>query len=117
MINCQKRTTGEDEKIGKRIRLFRTLRNLAQADLAKVIGVTIQQVQKYESGHNRFTCAKLLKLCDFYKVSPLQFLTDTDVNLKDIVIDRNQSELIRTISEITDKSLVKALMRIVESIK
>jgi len=39
-----------DVMVGARIRIFRTHRGLSQSDLAGKIGVTFQQVQKYEKG-------------------------------------------------------------------
>lgn len=48
-----------DVHVGKRVKLRRTLLHISQEQLAGDIGVTFQQVQKYESGHNRISASRL----------------------------------------------------------
>jgi transcriptional regulator with XRE-family HTH domain len=48
-----------DIHVGGRIRALRRSRNLSQADLANVLGLTFQQVQKYERASNRVSASKL----------------------------------------------------------
>lgn len=48
-----KETTDADREVGLRIRSLRTRLNISQTTLGGVIGVTFQQVQKYELGINR----------------------------------------------------------------
>ena len=48
-----------DIHVGKRVKLRRTLLHISQELLASDIGVTFQQVQKYESGHNRVSASRL----------------------------------------------------------
>lgn len=48
-----------DQHIGKRIRERRTEIGLSQDALAKCLGVSFQQVQKYESGANRIAASRL----------------------------------------------------------
>jgi transcriptional regulator with XRE-family HTH domain len=49
-----------DETIGGNLRRFRNLRGLTQGELGDVIGVTFQQVYKYETGETPIGAAKLL---------------------------------------------------------
>jgi len=49
--------------IGKNIRIRRSLRGFSQSALAELLGITFQQVQKYEKGTNSVSPAKLLQLC------------------------------------------------------
>ena len=65
-----------DKQIGSRIRGFRAQRNLTQSDLAVALGVTFQQIQKYEKGTNRISGSRLVKLCAVLGVSPQQVLGD-----------------------------------------
>jgi transcriptional regulator with XRE-family HTH domain len=51
-----------DLYVGKRLRWRRRLLGLSQADLADLIGVRFQQIQKYEAAVNRLSAAKLWKL-------------------------------------------------------
>ncbi len=57
-----------DVELGKRLRFFREQNNFSQERLAREIGVVFQQVQKYEAGVNRISCARLLNisLVDFF---------------------------------------------------
>lgn len=48
-----------DVYIGQRIRIRRQLLGLSQEALAKKIGITFQQVQKYERGMNRIGASRL----------------------------------------------------------
>ncbi|MDR1477304.1 MAG: helix-turn-helix domain-containing protein [Rickettsiales bacterium] len=48
--------------IGARIKAVRLMRKMSQDDVAKSLGVTFQQLQKYESGANRIAADKLVTL-------------------------------------------------------
>ena len=52
-----------DVYIGAHIRKHRLARDLGQQPLAKKLGVTKQQLQKYETGENRVTAARLYEIC------------------------------------------------------
>ncbi len=51
-----------DRHVGSRIRLRRQLLNLSQEKLGEELGVTFQQVQKYERGTNRISASRLYEL-------------------------------------------------------
>jgi transcriptional regulator with XRE-family HTH domain len=51
-----------DIHVGKRIRMRRKILGLSQDDLGKAVGVTFQQVQKYERGTNRVGSSRLYEL-------------------------------------------------------
>src|ERR1700760_4341166 len=48
-----------DVLVGSRIRLLRKRRKMSQAELGKALGVTFQQIQKYENGKNRVGASRL----------------------------------------------------------
>lgn len=50
-----------DAGIGDRLRRVRESRNISQAALGRALGVSFQQVQKYETGKNRLSSARLLR--------------------------------------------------------
>jgi transcriptional regulator with XRE-family HTH domain/predicted XRE-type DNA-binding protein len=62
--------------IGRRIRRRRLFLNLTQAALAKSLGVTYQQLQKYEKGANRISQARLDDLANLLDVAPDYFLVE-----------------------------------------
>jgi transcriptional regulator with XRE-family HTH domain len=51
-----------DVQVGSRIRLLRQGAQMSQTDLAEQLGVTFQQVQKYEKGMNRIGAGRLTKI-------------------------------------------------------
>ena len=51
-----------DAYIGARVRMRRLMLNMSQEVLSGKLGVTFQQVQKYEKGLNRITASRLLQL-------------------------------------------------------
>lgn len=55
--------------IGARLRELRIKRRLSQAESGKPLRVTLQQMQKYESGDNRLRATQLHTLAKFYGVS------------------------------------------------
>jgi PAS domain S-box-containing protein len=55
---------GLDEQIGRRIRDRRRLLSLAQHDLATAMGISHQQLQKYEAGKNRISAARLWRCAE-----------------------------------------------------
>ena len=58
-----------DTMVGARIRVFRIHRKISQTDLAEQIGVTFQQVQKYERGINRVGASRLSRIATVLDVS------------------------------------------------
>lgn len=64
-----------ENNIANRIRLRRGLLGMSQSDLARALGITFQQVQKYERGSNRVSVGKMYRLADILDV-PLSFFFD-----------------------------------------
>jgi DNA-binding XRE family transcriptional regulator len=56
-------TTAIDAYIGIQMRKRRHALKMRQAQLAKTLGVTKQQIQKYETGQNRVSAARLYEIC------------------------------------------------------
>ena len=54
--------TAVDAHIGQRVQLRRVMLGLSQKDLARVCGVTFQQIQKYETAGNRISASRLFEL-------------------------------------------------------
>jgi len=61
-----------DVHVGSRVRLRRTLLGMSQEKLGEAIGLTFQQVQKYERGTNRIGASRLWELSAVLEV-PVQF--------------------------------------------
>jgi transcriptional regulator with XRE-family HTH domain len=65
-----------DAIIGKNIRLHRVAKRMSQEELGKYLGVTFQQIQKYEKGTNRVSASRLLTVATVLEV-PLLTLYGT----------------------------------------
>ncbi len=64
-----------DIHVGSRMKLRRTLMNMSQERLGEALGITFQQVQKYESGVNRISASRLFDLSRILDV-PISFFYD-----------------------------------------
>ncbi len=64
-----------DGHVGARVRLRRTMLGMSQEKLADALGITFQQVQKYERGTNRIGSSRLYELSKILDV-PMQFFFD-----------------------------------------
>lgn len=62
-----------NSRIGYKIREIRKKKNMSQEAVANIFNISYQQVQKYESGKNRISAARLILLLHFMKVSTREF--------------------------------------------
>ncbi|WP_343684899.1 helix-turn-helix transcriptional regulator [Asticcacaulis sp.] len=69
-----------DVHVGRRVRVRRKLVGLTQAGLGARLGLTFQQVQKYERGTNRVSASKLYETATALDVSIGFFFDDLEVN-------------------------------------
>jgi transcriptional regulator with XRE-family HTH domain len=67
-----------DVQVGARVRLRRKMLGLSQEELGELIGLTYQQVQKYEHGANRIGASRLHELSRVLDVPVTFFFDDTD---------------------------------------
>lgn len=67
-----------DVEIGRRIRQLRKARGLSQTALGEQVGVTFQQVQKYERGTNRISTSTLVRMARALSVPLAELLADFD---------------------------------------
>jgi len=68
-----------DIQVGHRIRILRQEQKISQTHLAEQLGVTFQQVQKYEKGANRVGAGRLTKIANILGV-PISRLLGSDEN-------------------------------------
>lgn len=76
MASATKAPTGVDRLIGEKIKARRRARSFSQSRLADAIGVTFQQIQKYENGRNRITMSRLQKIAEVLGVSMSVFVDE-----------------------------------------
>jgi transcriptional regulator with XRE-family HTH domain len=63
-----------DVIVGARVRAVRMARGISQTALADQLGITFQQIQKYERGANRVSASKLVEIATSLQVPAVQFL-------------------------------------------
>jgi len=69
-------TTDLDTEIGLRLRQARHAKGLTQSDLAQLIKISFQQIQKYENGSNRISATRLLHISKSLGVPVTYFYDD-----------------------------------------
>jgi len=72
-----------DENIGKRLKLRRLQLGLSQESLGLALGVTFEQVQKYETGNDRIEVARLQQIAEILNVPILFFFGGTLSSARD----------------------------------
>lgn len=65
-----------DVHVGRKVRRFREIADISQSKLAEGLGITFQQVQKYENGSNRVSASRLYNIANilqkpFYSFFPI----------------------------------------------
>ncbi len=73
-----RRAEAGDAVVGRNIRLHRLSRGMSQTALADGIGITFQQVQKYEKGVNRVGAARLMRIANTLNVPVARLLAGID---------------------------------------
>jgi transcriptional regulator with XRE-family HTH domain len=122
----KRRAGAEDVEIGRKIRALRLERGLSQSGLADGIGLTFQQVQKYEKGANRVSAGRLQKIADMLD-TPVMFFyggmgahankRETRANGLALIQTKGAMRLMRAYSEISSRATKYALVVLAESLR
>lgn len=124
--------------VGQRIRQRRTLLGMSQTTLGDAIGLTFQQVQKYERGANRVSSSRLFDLANILDVTVSYFFADMSVhassnspavlmgipsselpevdNSKDPMARRETLEFVRAFNKIAGASTRKQLEKLIKEL-
>lgn len=113
MARAKRRTVQEfgahpvDVYVGQRVRMRRVMCGLSQTALANRIGLTFQQLQKYESGMNRISASKLWLIAQELDAPVQWFFTDAVVGKSptaEFGTKRETLELVRNFMNISQES-------------
>jgi transcriptional regulator with XRE-family HTH domain len=114
-----------DVDVGRRIRAQRLVCRISQTELANNLGVTFQQVQKYEKGVNRVGAGRLARIAEVLNV-PVAFFFSGDMNPSQSSDSANTGlsfletagavRLVRAYSHISDPQIRRALVDLAEEI-
>ena len=126
-----------DVHVGSRVRLRRTLLGMSQEKLGEAIGLTFQQVQKYERGANRIGASRLFDLSRVLDVPVSFFFDDMPASVDfaddepvsaaedkpstggyepDPMAKRETLELVRAYYRINDSSVRKRLFELTKAV-
>jgi len=125
-----------DIHVGGRVRLRRTLLGLSQENLGDAVGLTFQQIQKYERGANRIGASRLFQLCHILDVPVSFFFDEMPAGLRttkgqvvrglreqeqktlelDPLARRETLELVRAYYKIADPKVRKRLFELTKSL-
>lgn len=121
-----------DIHVGARVKQRRNLLGLSQEKLGDAIGLTFQQVQKYERGANRIGASRLFDISRVLNVPITYFFEEMDdlsggstptVSIKgasagppDLLNEKETLELVRAYYQITDQSIRKRLFELARTL-
>ena len=74
--------TEVDAFVGAQLKALRKAEKMSQTDLANQVGVTFQQIQKYERGTNRIGASRLWGFCEVLNVKPGRFFEGIEAHLE-----------------------------------
>jgi transcriptional regulator with XRE-family HTH domain len=137
-VEREHRPSPIDAHVGSRVRLRRTLLGMSQEKLGEALGLTFQQVQKYERGVNRIGASRLFDLARVLDV-PISFFFDDmpdsvgggggasvrrsfgfaeqQEGFEDDALHRRETlELVRAYYRITDASVRKRVFDLIKSL-
>jgi transcriptional regulator with XRE-family HTH domain len=111
-------TNESDVILGNKIKIRRKYLGISQQDLADIVGLTSQQVQKYEMGANKISVPMLMKICEALKVNAEYFLSENashqfkDISDHKTLDDRIDAVLLRSLKKIQNKRLKASILEL-----
>jgi transcriptional regulator with XRE-family HTH domain len=116
-----KQATEADQSIGSRIAALRIAQGISQTALGNAIGVSFQQVQKYEAGRNRVGAGRLQAIADLLSVPVSTFFTeqseaaeDAEPNLSFLRVP-GALDLVKAYGRIEDDQVRRDVLSLVKS--
>jgi transcriptional regulator with XRE-family HTH domain len=112
-----------DRAMGERLRVLRNEKRMSQAELGQKLGVSFQQVQKYEKGINRIGAARLQQIADVLEVSVTDFYSSGgkdkgQAEMQSLLFSDSKFSLrlLRAYSAVPDRALQKAFISLLERV-
>ncbi len=109
-----------DIHVGKKIRQARLVRGLTQSAVAKQLGLSFQQLQKYETGYNRVSASKLFELSQLLDVSPSYFfeglVSGQEEPAEATLMDDQTAKAVQALASIQDEKVKNHLRSMIHEI-
>ena len=110
-----RRVSPIDLHVGIRVRQRRVLLGMTQTDLADTMGLTFQQVQKYERGTNRISASRLYGLSQLFDVTVEYFFEDMPPDVAGISPGKGRGKAKKLPSYEPDPMTTQETMKLVRS--
>ena len=107
-----------DVHVGRRLREARLAKGMTQTDLAIALGLSFQQVQKYEKGINRIGASRLWDICEVLDVAVVYFFEGLSRGGKENLqpaLSSRAIKLAKAIDEIQNDDVKTHFLRLVRS--
>ena len=104
-----------DAHVGQRIRLRRLLIGMSQERFAGLLGLTFQQIQKYETGRNRISAGRLFDVAGILGISVSCFFEGAGVTSDKDTLTRHDQGVMEFLTKFEGRELNAAFMRIKSS--
>lgn len=101
-------------ELGMKIKQLRQQAGLSQEKLAEMVGVTFQQIQKYENGHTTLNILKLQQIALALKVSVTEFFGSTPSHSIRLTTDEDQ--LLQSFRKIKNGELRGSILKLVGNV-
>ena len=111
------RPVPEDLIIGKNLYNIRKTKGISQSDVAEHLGITFQQIQKYEKGTNRISASTLLRLSEFLNVEIKDFFQGLINQEKHAPLSKMDNDVFKiavSLNNLNDKTLNKQVKDIIK---
>ena len=110
-----------DKHVGSRVRMRRMMLGMSQEKLGNSLGLTFQQVQKYEKGTNRIGAGRLHQIADILKVPVALFFDDVQeapapTYVSDFLASTDGLTLIRAFTRIADVKIRRSIVALVKQL-
>ena len=105
--------------IGKKIRELRNANGLSQSQLASMLGLSYQQVQKYEKGANCPNVTRLFQIADVFEVNPIELILPEgykEKKKKATQLKNDEISVLQLYRKLSRKSQKKAVMEMLQAI-
>jgi transcriptional regulator with XRE-family HTH domain len=99
--SCTPRVVVVDKIVANKIREHRISRRMSQKRLGRIIGVSIQQIQKYENGINRVSAGKLYVLAKEFNIPVAQFFEFSidDDKINEIPVNNKEIKMLELLKQ------------------
>ncbi len=108
-----------DIHVGKKIREARLVRGLTQSGVAKLLGLSFQQLQKYETGYNRVSASKMFELSQMLEVPPAYFFEGLATSVEPtapVIMDDQTAKAVLALTSIQDEKVKTHLRSMIHEI-